>query len=268
MTSLPEILDDIKKLTLEAAEKIRRVSFSPEDVSRKGDGSPVTMADRVSHDVICEGLRSLTPEVPVISEEGDTEHAARISASEYWLVDPLDGTKEFLRGNGEYTVNIALVEQGVPVLGVVSVPALRDLYWACAGHGAFKKREDEGESHALSASGTDTPLTAVVSRSHPSRETNLFLQRLPVKRTLAKGSSVKLCAVAEGSADLYARLGPTYLWDTAAGAVIAREAGANVVDVEGTDLVYSLRDGLKQKNFVVYSPKTCMSVDLFGAGKL
>jgi 3'(2'), 5'-bisphosphate nucleotidase len=167
-------------------------------------------------------------------------------------VDPLDGTKEFLKGLPEYTVNVALVEAGVPVLGVIYVSAADSLYLAARGLGA-RRLDARGETRLL-ASPVAQPRRAVVSRSHPSPETEALLTRLGVKETIPRGSSLKMCAVAEGAADLYPRLGSTRLWDTAAGAAIAAEAGCDVVALDGRPLRYDLGGGLVLPGFFVCAP--------------
>ncbi len=191
----------------------------------KHDGSPVTAADRASHAIIMRGLESLTPEVPVISEEGaDVSFETRRHWRRFWLVDPLDGTKEFVNGNGEFTVNIALITDGVPVLGVVSAPALDTVYYAERGAGAWRWC-GRGRPERICPSHPRSDRTRIVeSRSHASRELEAFLATLgPVERYLL-GSSLKFCRVAEGAADLYPRFGRTMEWDVAAGDCIYRHA--------------------------------------------
>ena len=232
-----------------AIEKVRAGSLETEE---KADGSPVTAADRAADAILVEGLRPLLPGVAVVSEEGDVDAATAAAGSTYWLVDTLDGTKEFLKGLPEYTVNVALVEAGVPILGVVYVSAADCLYVAARGLGA-RRRDARGDA-PLRAAPLDRPRRAVVSRSHLSPETGALLARLGVTETIPRGSSLKMCAVAEGAADLYPRLGPTRLWDTAAGAAIATEAGCEVVALDGTPLRYDLASGLVRPAFLVCAP--------------
>ena len=184
---------------------------------------------------------------------GDLERAGE-GWPTFWCVDPLDGTKEFVKGLGEYTVNIALVEDGAAVLGVIYVPAKDVLYYAATGQGAWKV-EGEGRPAPIRASDCQVPRSAVVSRSHLSKETEDFLAELGITDTVSHGSSIKICAVAEGKADIYPRHGPTCLWDTAAGSAIAIEAGCRVIDLEGEPLSYNPADGLKRPGFIVY-PRT------------
>ena len=251
--TLSKLLDHAKTTARAAGKAILAIPVAPADATAKADGSPLTRADLASHAIIERGLRKLTPAFPIVSEEGDLETAARTPAETFWLVDPLDGTKEFLKGLGEYTVNIALVERGFPILGVVYVPPADVMYWAARGMGAWKS-EAAGPPQAVRPSCARMPRTAVVSRSHLDRETEAFLARLKVTQVIQRGSSVKMCAVAEGAADIYPRFGPTNLWDTAAGTAIAREAGCRVADLAGKDLSYALSGGLKHAGFIVCPP--------------
>jgi 3'(2'), 5'-bisphosphate nucleotidase len=249
---LGEILSDVGVLARHAGEAIVTARRGPLEAEEKADGSPVTRADRAAEAILVAGLRPLLPGVAIVSEEGDVEAAVALAGSTYWLVDPLDGTKEFLKGFPEYTVNVALVEGGVPVLGAIHVPAADTLYLAARGLGA-RRRDARGETRLLAAP-VAQPRRAVVSRSHLSSETSALLDRLGVTETVRRGSSLKLCAVAEGAADLYPRLGPTRLWDTAAGAAIAAEAGCDVVALGGAPLRYDLAAGLVHPGFLVCAP--------------
>jgi 3'(2'), 5'-bisphosphate nucleotidase len=249
---LGRLLEEVGLLARRAGQAIEAVREGPLDTEEKADGSPVTRADRAAEAVLVAGLRALLPGVAVVSEEGDVEAALAEAGSSYWLVDPLDGTKEFLKGLPEYTVNVALVEAGVSVLGAIHVPAADTLYLATRGQGA-RRRDARGETPLLAAP-VAHPRRAVVSRSHLSPETSALLTRLGITETVPRGSSLKMCAVAEGAADLYPRLGPTRLWDTAAGAAIAAEAGCAVVGLDGRPLGYGLADGLVRPAFLVSAP--------------
>jgi 3'(2'), 5'-bisphosphate nucleotidase len=241
-----------------AGAAILQVATGDTAAEAKADGSPLTRADLASHDVIMAGLSGLTPRLPILSEEGDLTAFGPDAWSAFWCVDPLDGTKEFVKGLGEYTVNIALVERTVPVLGVIYVPAQDVLYYAARGLRAWRSR---GAAAALpiAASRCRTARSAVVSRSHLSPETEAFLQGLGVTRSVQHGSSIKICAVAEGTADIYPRHGPTCLWDTAAGTAIALEAGCRVIGLDGSPLSYDPALGLKRPGFIVL-PQTLDAV--------
>lgn len=193
----------------------------------KEDRSPVTLADETAHEILVQGLRRIDPDTPVVSEEAEAasfDH--RRLWNRFWLVDPLDGTKEFIKRRAEFTVNVALIENGEPVFGVVLAPALDLLYWAVKGEGAWREEKagspERIYSHPLAPG---TPLTVVESLSHPSAELEEYLKTIPVARRVKAGSSLKFCWVAEGRADVYPRLGPTMEWDVAAGDCIYRQSG-------------------------------------------
>lgn len=222
------------------------------DVTFKNDESPLTRADMASHDLILKGLKRLTPDLPVLSEESKTvPYDERKQWNKYWLVDPLDGTKEFLNHRDEFTINIALVEKGLPVLGVVHAPALQMTYYATKGGGAYKQiRSEEPVSIKVSDYRSDK-LRIVASRLHSGEKLKDFLKRIPDDYVcLSIGSSLKLCLVAEGSAHLYPRLGPTMEWDTAAAQCIVEEAGGSVTDLTGNALTYN-KPELLNPGFVV-----------------
>ena len=253
---LRALQDQAVGVAAEAGEAIRRVEVNIGAVTTKQDGSPLTRADMASHNIIESRLSALTPDRSVISEEGDLTDVSPSAMDCYWLVDPLDGTKEFVKQNGEYTVNIALVSGCRPILGVVNVPALGVLYYAAEGQGAWKRAATD-EPVQLRGGGSPQPITAVISRSHPSEATNAFIDRVGARHVIERGSSVKICAVAEGQADVYPRPNPTCLWDTAAGVAIAREAGCRVEDMEGNELTHDWAKGAVHDGFVVYAPETC-----------
>ncbi len=213
------------ELALEAGETVLGYYGRPYEVERKGDASPITLADRAAHARIVDGLARIDPGTPVISEEAALpEYELRRQWRRFWLVDPLDGTKEFIAKNGEFTVNIALIECGEPILGVIVAPAFGLVYFASSTAGAWR-REGNGETVRL-LYGEERPETTrvVESRSHPSAEMEAFIATLgPVERTQL-GSSLKFCRVAEGSSDVYPRFGPTMEWDVAAGDCIYRNA--------------------------------------------
>ncbi len=258
------LLGRVRTIARAAGQAILDTQGGAADVEHKDDGSPVTRADLASERVILEGLATLSPRFPIVSEENDRERLDAAAVSTYWLVDPLDGTKEFIKGLPEYTVNIALIHECAPVLGVIHVPPIDRLYAAAQGMGA--RRYEGGHETLLHPRRVARPESAVVSRSHLSSETQGFLTRLGIKTCLPSGSSLKMCAVAEGSADVYPRLGPTRLWDTAAGAAIAREAGCAVVDLEGRPLAYDLAVGLTHAGFLVCAPGGCVEACVAALG--
>ncbi len=245
-------LDEVRALAAEAGRRILDVYERGFTVTHKDDRSPLTEADRAAHETIAAGLARLAPEIPLLSEESAAvDHAERARWTRFWLADPLDGTKEFIHRNGEFTVNIALVEDARPVLGVVYVPVLGLVYYACRGRGAYKQRGNE-PPRALAArryEGQGRPIV-VVSRSHASPRLADFLAAIGEHDRISMGSAMKLCLVAEGAADVYPRLGPTMEWDTAAAHCVVEEAGGRVTDWQGRPLVYNKPD-LHNPPFVV-----------------
>ena len=221
----------------------------------KGDGSPLTQADVAAHQLIEQGLRALRPEWPVVSEEGEGGEAP---ADTYWLVDPLDGTREFLAGNGEFTVNIALVRSGIVLWGVVCAPALELSFWGGHGLGAWQVH-GSGEPqplHVAQPPAPGEPWRVVASRSHLDPATQAFMQGLGATQTVQAGSSLKFCLVAQGQAHVYPRLAPTCHWDTAAAQAVLEGAGGCVLDPQGRPLRYLDCPGRINPGFVA----ACVSV--------
>ncbi len=253
------LLPDVKRIAQEAAEVILRIYNTADfQVDTKADASPLTQADLAAHHHIVNALQALTPDIPVLSEESkEVPYQERQHWSMFWLVDPLDGTREFVRRNGEFTVNIALIKEHRPILGVVQVPVLQQTYWAAENFGAFKA----GAGHAIALQANRTvkqPLTVVASRSHAGAETQGFLDNLRrdyAIEAVSKGSALKLCLVAEGVADLYPRLGPTMEWDTAAAQCIVEQAGGQVTTLSQQPLQYN-KENLLNPFFMVASPAT------------
>lgn len=207
-------------------------------MSLKLDNSPLTQADLASHHIITAGLIRLTPTIPVVSEEDADSLIHRQAHGIFWLIDPLDGTKEFLARNDEFTVNIALIRDGVAVFGVVDAPALGLTYWGGAEIGAF--RASNGTTEAIHVSNPDSqrPLRIVASKSHMNIDTIAFIDKLGAHELVQAGSSLKFCRIAEGAADYYPRLGPTCEWDTAAAQAIVEAAGGHVYQLDGEPLRY------------------------------
>ena len=238
--------DATARIATDAAQRILDVYNSPFAVEHKEDKSPLTQADRAAHELICARLAVLTPDIPVLSEESaKIDYAVRVAWSRYWLVDPLDGTKEFIKRNGEFTVNIALIENGQPVLGVVQVPVTGVLYLGVRGQGAWK--EQQGQRRAIRARDyCGGRATVVASRSHRGEALDKFLVQLEAREgsydTASLGSSLKICMVAEGAADIYPRLGLTSEWDTAAAHCVAESAGGRVLQLSGEPLIYNKPD--------------------------
>jgi 3'(2'), 5'-bisphosphate nucleotidase len=253
---LPELLPHIIDIARSAGHAIMEVYESGDiDVSYKDDDSPLTLADKLSHEIIVAGLSQLTPDIPIISEEGsEIPYDARRNWETFYLVDPLDGTKEFVKRNGEFTVNIALIDRGRPSLGVIYVPEQDVTYSAAEEQGAYKAERD-GLPVKIETSdriATDD-MSVIASLSHGSDALNEYLKGLDVGQLVSAGSSLKFCMVAEGKADLYPRFGPTWEWDTAAGHAIVLEAGGRVVGTEGKEELQYNKEILKHKGFITGS---------------
>jgi 3'(2'), 5'-bisphosphate nucleotidase len=245
------LLGPVLALARDAGKAILRCyGGSDLHVERKADDSPLTEADRAAHHILVDGLTALDGSIPVISEEGElAPYVCRREWERFWLVDPLDGTKEFIKRNGEFTVNVALIEGGQPVLGVVLAPALDLLYWAVAGSGTWKQERGGDPVRVYSTGrGPDEPLVVVESRSHPSPELEGFLAKLTVAKRVEAGSSLKFCWVAEGKADVYPRFGPTMEWDVAAGDCVYRNSGRE--GTRSSPLRYNKHD-LRNESFVI-----------------
>jgi 3'(2'), 5'-bisphosphate nucleotidase len=226
-------------------------------IEHKADNSPLTRADQAANAVIIAGLEQLDFQAPIVSEENkEVPYSVRKDFGYFWLVDPLDGTKEFIKRNGEFTVNIALVKDGGVVFGVVYVPVSGELFWAAKGHGAFAITGAEERISAASFTMKDAGLKVVASRSHLNEGTEAFVNALESPELVSKGSSLKLLLVASGAAHLYPRLAPTMEWDTAAAQVIVEEAGGKVVQAAtGEPVVYN-KENLLNPHFIVYGQMT------------
>jgi 3'(2'), 5'-bisphosphate nucleotidase len=261
------MLNEVREIAKHAGSLILSIYNSSEQClsDSKSDGSPLTNADRAAHDYIFSALNNLYPNIPIVSEEGATAAwEERKNWSRFFLVDPLDGTKEFLKRNGEFTVNIALVEKNQPVLGVVHVPVLATTYSAALGAGAWRSSDEQELSRIqIRKRAEGEALIVVGSRSHGSTQLDTFLAKLPKSILIARGSSLKLCMIAEGQADLYPRHGPTSLWDIAAGHCLISEAGGFVVDPMGNPLCYGDRESLINKSFLSGAELDISFVDCF-----
>jgi len=239
-----DILDQLREIALGAGAITLRHFEAGVEVDHKADDSPVTIADREAEEYITEKLRALTPDIPVVGEEAVAAGTIPdISKGRFWLVDPLDGTKEFISGSGEFTVNIGLIENGVPTVGVVYTPVVKEMY-AAAGPGTAVLSIDGGPDQPIAT--RDLPgagITIIGSRRHGDPEKlEAFLAGRKVAEQLSRGSSLKFCAIAAGRADIYPRFGPTCEWDTAAGDAVLRAAGGRVVDTQGSPLRYGKTD--------------------------
>ncbi len=251
-----KLVSEVAQIARRAGAAVMSVYDNAEDmpIELKDDQSPLTLADKASNDIIMSGLVQLDEKYPIISEESkQIPYEERREYEYYWLVDPLDGTKEFLKKNGEFTVNIALVHRDKPVLGVVLVPALNELYWAIKGGGAWL--ETNGETKQLKAATftmDDPGLNVVCSRSHLSDDTKKFVDNLTEPNLVAKGSALKFLILAKGKAHIYPRLGPTSEWDTCPAQLVLEEAGGKVIDKETNEPMVYNKESLLNNYFVAY----------------
>jgi 3'(2'), 5'-bisphosphate nucleotidase len=237
-----------------AGNAIMRVYAGEFAVERKDDNSPLTAADLAAHRAIIDGLHVLTPQIPVLSEESAVQAGwdERRRWGRYWLVDPLDGTREFVKRNGEFTVNIALIHEHRPVLGVVFAPALDEMYWAWrGGHAYFSTNSQSGEN-PLHTRKRGEPLLIAGSRSHADPRLTAALVTLGAHDLKPLGSSLKFCRAARAEVDLYIRYGPTSEWDTAAGQCVLEQAGGGVTDFSGTSLRYNAKESLLNPDFLAF----------------
>ena len=252
-TEKRRLLDAVALIARDAARAILEVYGTDFTVTLKDDRSPLTEADKRAHTIIQAGLRALDAAIPVLSEEAAPEQSSeRRSWQRYWLVDPLDGTKEFLKRNGEFTVNIALVIGHRAELGVVLAPALGRLYFGAVGLGAWRQDGDELPEPIYVERIAKAPLRVVGSRSHETGALADYLAALGPHTVTPMGSSLKICLIAEGAADLYPRLGPTSEWDTAAAQAILESAGGRMIDSSGQPLRYNSKDDLLNPHFFAF----------------
>ncbi len=248
------MLKEVIGIAKEAGEAMLEIYYDAQDVeiSRKDDDSPLTKADLASHHIIVDALKKLDPNTPIISEEsGIPDYEERKDWTKFWIVDPLDGTKEFIKKNGEFTVNIALIEDGQPIMGVVYVPDKRTMYYAEKEKGSYKQVGTDAPERIYSTDNKkNEALIAVQSRSHGSEKliTQLKEKGLTVEETIPAGSSIKFCLVAEGEADIYPRMGPTMEWDVAAGDAVYRYSARK--GVHTSPLTYNKSD-LKNGSFLI-----------------
>ena len=232
--------DFLLKLIAEASEAILDVYKTDFTVECKEDHSPVTVADRRSHEIISRGLIAAYPDIPVLSEEGSSiPHHERKGWRRFWLVDPLDGTKEFVKKNGEFAINIALVEGDTPVIGVIGIPVTGAVYAGCRDEGCWEIIGDRSRRVRVADAPAGRPVRITKSRSHPSPNMGAILALMPSQELITMGSAIKFCKMAAGEADFYPRLGVTCEWDTAAGQAIVTAAGGVMVDPRGEPLRYN-----------------------------
>ena len=251
---LAELVNPVCEISKQAGLEIMKIYQEGFDIEEKNDRSPLTSADIASHQLIIESLNKLTPDIPILSEESsEIPYSKRSSWNSYWLIDPLDGTREFIKRNGEFTVNIALVTKQVAILGVVYIPVQDILYFASKGNGSFKKEQDQPAIKISTRDSTPNQNPVICgSRSHAGKSLQALLNDIGDYELISIGSSIKTCLVAEGVADIYPRFGPTSEWDTAAAHCVVDEAGGILVDTNLEPLRYNTKDSLLNPSFIVF----------------
>tara|TARA_Y100000996_G_C22546749_1_gene652149 strand:- start:1613 stop:2374 length:762 start_codon:yes stop_codon:yes gene_type:complete len=246
------LIEKLLKISNEAGQAIMSVyetdNFS---IENKSDSSPLTKADKISNQIICDSLKILTPNIPIISEESsDIEFSERKIWEKYWLVDPLDGTKEFINKNGEFTTNIALIEKHIATMGVISIPTRNEFYWGDKDFGSFSSI-GLNRQRKINVSKREGKLRILCSRSHPSNELEKYLDKFTEYELIKKGSSIKFCMIAAGNADIYPRLGKTSEWDVAAGSAIVKYAGGSTKTLDGRELEFNRKESYLNQHFIV-----------------
>ncbi len=250
--NLAELVDEIEQICRLAGDKILEIYETDFSVEKKQDSSPLTAADMAAHNAICDALSELTPSTPILSEESShISFSERQSWDQYWLVDPLDGTREFVKRNGEFSVNIALIEKHRSILGVIHIPVTGISYTASINNGAYKHEQQKIPTQIFARKTDINNITIAGSRSHGNEQQQAFIANLIKPEILAIGSSLKFCLVAEGIADIYPRFGPTSEWDSAAAQCIVEESGAIVVDTKFNTLEYNTKESLLNPSFLV-----------------
>ncbi len=254
---LSKLANTVVDIARQAGTEILKIYETDFDVKTKSDDSPLTAADQAAHHLIVDQLARLTPDIPVWSEESATiDFAVRSGWPQFWLVDPLDGTREFIKRNGEFTVNIALIKGNKPVLGVVHVPVTQRDYFGFENGGAFVINSG-GKSEPISVSrSAQSPVRVVGSRSHRGDSLNAYLDWIGPHVMVPMGSSLKLCLIAAGAADVYPRLGPTSEWDTAAAQAVVEAAGGQVIDLHGRQLRYNTKAEVLNPFFIALGDRS------------
>jgi 3'(2'), 5'-bisphosphate nucleotidase len=257
MPGIPLLLPSLVMIAHQAGKAILEVYHDKPTISVKSDLTPVTNADLSAHKVITEGLKNLTPDIPILSEEAaNIPFEEREQWQRYWLIDPLDGTQEFIEKKDEFTVNIALIENHQPIIGVVLAPALATTFFACKNMGAFKQIRNESPQKIHTCAFSEKNIRIILSRRHGLEKLENFLKQFDNFTRVHCGSALKFCLLAEGAADIYPRLSPTSEWDTAAGQCVLEQAGGAVVNSNGEPLRYNTKDSLENPSFLAVGDKS------------
>ncbi len=256
-THLDHLIEPVKTIAADAGQQIMAIYKTDYEVETKQDESPLTAADQASHNCIMSALGKLTPDIPILSEESvAAPWAERSKWQEYWLIDPLDGTKEFIKRNGEFTVNIALIQGHQAVLGVVYVPAMDKCFYGHREIGAFEQDASNAPRGITVRATAESPVRVVGSRSHRGASLDAYLDRLGDHVMVPMGSSLKLCLIANGSADVYPRLGLTSEWDTAAAQAVVESAGGAVIQRDGQPVLYNSKEDILNPEFLVFGDRS------------
>ncbi len=253
---MEKLLEWCKKISIEAGKKIMEIYSTDFDVEIKGDNFPLTIADKSANDIIVNSLKENYPEYSILSEESKEDYT-RFSNDYCFVIDPLDGTKEFVNKNGEFTVNIALAYKGKPILGVIYAPVLNELYYAYENNGAFVENLNDNTKKRINVTNKTDNLIMVASKSHFSDKEQKLIDENgdKIKEIISKGSSLKGCMVATGQADIYYRFGLTCEWDTCAMQCIVEEAGGIFKQMNNTDMTYNRKNTLNEKGFYIVNKK-------------
>ena len=244
------------EIAIEAGKAITEIYNSDFDYQLKKDLSPITAADNLSHNIITKKLKKLTPKIPILSEENcDIPYKIRSQWTQYWLVDPLDGTKEFIKRNGEFTVNIALIDNHTPIFGVIHIPVTNETYWGSKVKGSFYSDQGNTIKQIYVSENHQNSIRLVASRSHPSGMLNSLLEKILDYEMIEVGSSIKFCLIASGQADCYPRFGLTSEWDTAAGEAIVSSAGGHIITVSGGCMNYNTKEDYLNPHFIASNGK-------------
>ena len=265
-----QLISSTVEIAKEAGMVITEIYNSDFDYQLKEDLSPITAADNLSHNIITERLKTLTSKIPILSEENcNIPYKIRSQWAQYWLVDPLDGTKEFIKKNGDFTVNIALIDNNKPVFGVIHIPVSNETYWGSKGNGSFYSNENNDVKQIYVSDNHHNPIRLVASRSHPSEILNDLLEKIIDYEIIEVGSSIKFCLIASGQADCYPRFGLTSEWDIAAGEAIVKSAGGQVVNTNGDSMNYNVKEDYLNPKFIVSNGKIISEriLSLVNAGK-
>jgi len=249
-----ELIEQLIEISKDAGKAILEVYNSNFGHQIKEDLSPLTKADTLSNNIICERLKVITPDIPILSEENsDIPFNIRSSWEQYWLVDPLDGTKEFIKKNGEFTVNIALIENNTPIFGIIHLPVTNETYWGSSTKGSFYIKGNNQKTKLCVEKKIRSQVRIVASRSHPSKMLDTLLEEIGEYKIITKGSSLKFCLIAKGQADIYPRLGPTSEWDIAAGHAIVKFAGGSLLTIDRESMQYNRTENNLNPYFVAAS---------------